>query len=142
MNNTAADNGIPLLTEILEVSIPDNNPTDLLLDDQAPLPALETAVMPAESAIAPDLSNPAAAHFSAHDWERMEAEISDRISRQVLGRIDFVLEQRVRDSLSDVLQVAVEGLALEIKRGLHHTLEEVIARAVAQEIARFQTAKY
>lgn len=78
---------------------------------------------------------------SAEEWEQMEINISERITRQVLSRIDFVLEQRVRDSLADVLQLAVEGLALDIKRGLHQTLEDVISRAVAQEMARLQTSK-
>ena len=90
--------------------------------------------------VAPSISLPSHT-VSAEEWEQLEAEITERISRQVLSRIDFVLEQRVRDSLADVLQTAVEGLAQEIKRGLHSTLEDVIARAVAQEIARLQTSK-
>lgn len=79
--------------------------------------------------------------FSAQEWEQLEINISERISRQVLNRIDLVLEQRVRDSLADVLQLAVQGLALDIKRGLQETLEDVIGSAVAQEIARLQTSK-
>lgn len=90
--------------------------------------------------VAPSTSIPSHT-VSADEWEQLEADITERISRQVLSRIDFVLEQRVRDSLADVLQTAVEGLAQEIKRGLHSTLEDVIARAVAQEIARLQTSK-
>jgi hypothetical protein len=43
--------------------------------------------------------------------------------------------------LADVLQVAVEGLATDIKRGLHQSLEQVITQAVAQEIARLQKTK-
>jgi hypothetical protein len=39
------------------------------------------------------------------------------------------------------LQTAVEGLANEIKQGLQVTLEEVIARAVAQEITRLKSTK-
>ncbi len=78
---------------------------------------------------------------SAEKWQQLEADITERITRQVLNRIDFVLEQRVRDSLADVLQIAVEGLSQQIKRGLHQTLEVVISRAVAQEIARLQIPK-
>ena len=61
--------------------------------------------------------------------------------RQVLSRIDFVLEHRVRDSLADVLQTAVESLAVEIRSGLHKTMQEVISRAVSQEIAKAKITK-
>jgi hypothetical protein len=81
------------------------------------------------------------AEISAEKWQQLESDITERIARQVLNRIDFVLEQRVRDSLADVLQIAVEGLSQEIRRGLHQTLEDVISRAVAQEIARLQPTK-
>ena len=167
MSNSAADAGIPLLTEILlvpshaiDVTIP---PADASVPnpDVAPLPvapalpvdvatqnALREAARPlsAEPASVPEsrsLPVPPLpqALLSAQDWEQLEADITGRISRQVLSRIDFVLEQRVRDSLSDVLQIAVEGLAQQIQHGLHQTLEDVIARAVAQEIARLQTTK-
>lgn len=104
-----------------------------------------SAIPPSASALfaAPTFAAPSVASHtvSSAEWEQLEADITERISRQVLSRIDFVLEQRVRDSLADVLQIAVEGLAQEIKRGLHQTLEDVIGRAVAQEIARLQTSK-
>ena len=71
----------------------------------------------------------------------IENEVMENVLHQLLGRIDFVLEQRVRDSLADVLQTTVGSLATEIRQGLQQTLEDVIARAVAQEITRLQTTK-
>ncbi len=59
----------------------------------------------------------------------------------MLGRIDFVLDHRVRNTLSEVLDGAVDALAAEIKRGLHETLSDMVARAVAQEVARLQPPK-
>lgn len=162
MSNSAADAGIPLLTEILlapshatevsaEVSVPNleviaipiapalpvNTDIPNLLRESAPPLTIERP----PDLVSPSLLPSPQALLSPQDWEQLEADITGRISRQVLSRIDFVLEQRVRDSLSDVLQTAVEGLAQEIQRGLHQTLEDVIARAVSQEIARLQTAK-
>jgi hypothetical protein len=58
--------------------------------------------------------------------------------RQLQERIDFVIEQRVRDSLADVLQTAVQGMAEQIKTGLHQTLDEVISRAVTLELSKLQ----
>jgi len=92
----------------------------------------------AESALSKAPDAPA---WDDEEWDRMEREIRERVLQQVLDRIDFVLEQRVRDSLADVLQTAVEGLAGEIKDGLHHTIKDVVTRAVAQEISRLQSSK-
>jgi hypothetical protein len=74
-------------------------------------------------------------------WNRLEREVTERVLYQVLERIDFVLEQRVRDNLADVLQTAVERLAADIKSGLEQSLKEVVTRAVTQEITRLQTEK-
>ncbi len=81
------------------------------------------------------------ARLSTDEMEQLQHKLSERILRQLQGRIDFVLEQRVRDSLADVLQLAMGGLTNDIKRGLQQTLEEVVGRAVAQEIARLQSGK-
>lgn len=165
MINSASDAGIPLLTEILvtpaaapapavpsiwnKVAIPVSSPAtlpeiihaepdqDLRVDFDIPELRAEPLVNAASTAL-PSLQD---ANVSAEKWQQLEADITERITRQVLNRIDFVLEQRVRDSLADVLQIAVEGLSQEIKRGLHQTLEDVISRAVAQEIARLQLQK-
>ncbi|MDP9109042.1 MAG: hypothetical protein M3N23_08220 [Pseudomonadota bacterium] len=129
----------------------DPHSTGMADDADLDIPLLDTPIAPAlfiDSAPAiatlaqPQAIPPAAPSFSARDWEQLQAEITERITGQLLGRIDFMLEQRVRDSLADVLQVAVEGLAQEIRRGLHQTVEDVIARAVAQEIAYLQIPKY
>ena len=80
-------------------------------------------------------------NISAEEWQQMEQAIHENVLRQVLSRIDFVLEHRVRDSLADVLQTAVESLAVEIRTGLHKTMQEVISRAVTQEIAKAKIAK-
>ncbi|MEB0135824.1 hypothetical protein QN362_10840 [Actimicrobium sp. CCC2.4] len=130
MSHNDADSGIPLLTEVLPLEQERMHDADLLAP---PLLLLEASV--------PVLSSTAAQepHWSEQDLARLEAEISDRITRQVLTRIDRVLEQRVRDSLADVLQVAVGGLAQEIRDGLQQTIEELIRRAVSQEVSRLKT---
>jgi hypothetical protein len=142
MSSSPFDNGIPELTEVI---VPD-------VVVSPPKPATSAAA-PAQSAVnlsaaapAPKINNdkvPARALTDWHEekWRQLEVDVREEIAQQVLARIDFVLEQRVRDSLADVLQTAVESLAAEIRQGLHASLEEVIARAVAQEISRLKTTK-
>lgn len=140
MTTPSFDNGIPELTEVIA--------SDAVTNIAAPA---ATVTGKTTSAFTAPASTPkihdemtqarALADWSEKEWSHLETEVRERIARQVLGRIDFVLEQRVRDSLADVLQTAVEGLANEIRQGLHATLEDVIARAVAQEITRLKTTK-
>lgn len=138
MNNNAADNGIPLLTEVLELIPAEDLPPSFLTDLAVPTLQFDRRKAPPNPQFVVPPSDPV---LSIHARQQLEAELGERITRQVLSRIDFVLEQRVRDSLSDVLQIAVEGLALQIKHGLHQTVEEVITRAVAQEFSRLPSEK-
>lgn len=129
------DTSIPLLTEVIEVA-----------DAKAPARAGGTTARPPASSAAVSSaavgSAPAAADGTvALDLEQLQAKLTERVLRQLQGRIDFVLEQRIRDSLADVLQLAMAGLTNDIKRGLQHTLEDVIGRAVAQELAKLQHPK-
>lgn len=127
MSNSSIDAGIPILTEII--------PTPLAREKAVPPPARADA----DEDIAALQAR--AADWDEEKWDRMEREIRERVLYQILERIDFVLEQRVRDSLADVLQTAVERLATEIRGGLQQTVKEVITRAVAQEITKLQTTK-
>ncbi|WP_338844691.1 hypothetical protein V8J88_13685 [Massilia sp. W12] len=87
------------------------------------------------------LESQAAHSLSAQDLEQLEHRLAEKVLKQLQGRIEFVLEQRVRDSLADVLQLALIGLTNELRQGLQQTLEEVIARAVTQEISRLKALK-
>lgn len=79
--------------------------------------------------------------ITAEEWQQLEQTLRENVLRQVLSRIDFVLEHRVRDSLADVLQLAVENLASEIRQGLNKTLEDVVTRAINQEIAKIKSVR-
>ncbi|QDZ28614.1 hypothetical protein [Noviherbaspirillum sp. UKPF54] len=128
MNNPTRESGIPVLTEVIVPS------------QAAPASAAEPAPPP----LAQEEAQPqqqAAAEWDEERWARLERDVRERVLHQVLERIDFVLEQRVRDSLADVLQLAVENLAAEIHSGLHHTVKDVVTRAVTQEISKLQSTK-
>lgn len=122
------DSSIPVLTEII---LPDN----FLTTDSA----TELASPPSSTEVV--ISSNASDKISAEEWQQLEQTLRENVLRQVLSRVDFVLEHRVRDSLADVLQTAVERLALEIRAGLHKTVEEVITRAVTQEISKAKIIK-
>lgn len=135
--NTSFDANIPILTEVIQAPPP-----------AAPSPSATPANATAAASVLRQSAGShephvavALAQLSEREWEQLEHRLAERVLKQLQGRVDFVLEQRVRDSLADVLQLALVGLTAEIKRGLQQTMEEVIARAVAQEISRLQSLK-
>ena len=124
MSSSTSDAGIPLLTEIIPGPAP--------AETRRPAPP---AVKEEGVALAPRAANV----LDEDEWNRLEREIRERVLQQIIERVDLVLEQRVRDSLADVLQTAVEGLASDIRSGLHVSIRDAVTRAVTQEIARLKS---
>lgn len=104
----------------------------------ASIPVLTEVFADEAAAAAPAPAAPAAPD---DDWARLERQVSERVLHALQSRADFVLEQRVRDAMAEVLDRALKDLTSEIRAGLHQTLEKIVARAVAQEIAHLQTLK-
>lgn len=126
------DAGIPVLTEIIEA------PQRAHSAVSAAVPPLEPEIVSANPA------SPASSASTPWDealWLEAENDMRERVLHQVMQGIDRALEQRVRDSLADVLQIAVERLALEIRQGLHHSVKELVTQAVAEEIRALKNKK-
>ncbi len=75
------------------------------------------------------------------NWRALEQQVREAVLKQLLTRVDFVLEHRVRDNLADVLQLAVASLTNDIRSGLEKTLEDLISRAITQEINKIRQIK-
>ena len=126
--NPAFDQSIPVLTEIF---------TDKA-DKAESAPAVRPPALQSDQANA-DLETRAIDHWTEPQWNLLERRLSERILQQLQGRVDFVLEQRLRDSLEEVLKGAIAGLTEEIRAGLQDTIEKIVVRAVAQEVSHLQT---
>lgn len=108
----------------------------------APGPALQHAASASSHSADPAAAQDAAlSGLDASGWEQLERRIAERILQQLQTRIDFVLEQRIKDSMAEVLSHALHGLTEEIRAGLHTTLNQVVSRAVAQELTHLQARK-
>ena len=119
--NQPFDASIPVLTEIMR--------------DDAPAPVAGAAPAdPANDAGAIGLPAP----DDAEAWEDLERRLSERVLHQLSNRVDFVLEQRIKDSMAEVLDHALHALTAEIREGLHDTIGKIVARAVQQEITHLQ----
>ena len=114
------------------------------------IPVLTEVLDGAATAQATDAQTAAADHGLAQrtvqgwtdaEWEALELRLSERVLTQLQSRTDFVLEQRVRDAMAEVLQHALKSLTAEIRDGLHDTLEKIVARAVTQELAHLKALR-
>jgi len=114
------ENNIPILTEIISM---DNG-------TQAISTAQDEVSQPQIMNLNPEQS-----------LEQLEKTLHENVLRQLLTRVDFVLEHRIRDGLADVLQNAVDDLAKDIRQGLNNSLEELIHRTISQEISKIQSLK-
>lgn len=114
--NQPFDASIPVLTEIM--------------NNEAPVPAPASAPAP--------VAEPTRAEEDVLDWEALQHRVSEQVLQQLSNRVDFVLEQRIKDSMAEVLEHALHALTAEIREGLHDTIGKIVTRAVQQEITHLQ----
>lgn len=125
MSQASFDASIPVLTEVLKAEP---------LSD-------EVATTPPPASAAAQLEAAAIDGWTEAEWAMMEHRLSVRIMHQLQSRVDFVLEQRIKDSMAEVLSHALHDLTNEIRIGLHDTIEKIVSRAVTQELTHLQAQK-
>lgn len=100
--------------------------TEVLVEGQAER-ELETAVEPGPAPMPePEQEDPAV----------VEARITQHVLVDLQRQVDLMLEYRLREALSPALARVCDMLIREARTELASTLRDVVARAVAQELAR------
>lgn len=117
--NAAFDPSIPVLTEVVA-------------EPAAPTPA--PAPTPAAEPAAEQLERRASERWTGEEWSVLERRVTERVLQQLQGRVDFVLEQRVRDAMADAMQRTLESFTADLREGLHGALGEIVSQAVAKEL--------
>lgn len=160
MNETAqADDGIPLLTDVVlpaqsaplqavsAASIPVPAPANLQNTNQ--LYQLVQPAWPDGSATSLDAAaaNPSggAQSINLEAEEAWREELTQRVQSRVLAgltaRIDPLVEQRLRESLTDLLEQVLAGMTAELKVTARNIVRDAVAQAVAAELAQLHSAK-
>ena len=139
--DTAFDASIPVLTEVVADSAAPSAPVASNAPAAAATVGATTDTSAADDAVeTPEaLERRAADRWSGEQWSVMERRLTERVLQQLQGRIDFVLEQRLRDGIAEAVDKAMAGFSAEIRTSLHESLGQVVTRAVSQEIAHLQT---
>ena len=95
---------------------------------QAPLaPSIEADVMGSAPIVTP---------ASHHAPSMSDEQLIQRVLVDVQHQVDLMLEYRLREVLTPILTRAADGVIRDARTELASTLRDVVARAVAQELAR------
>ena len=129
---------VPTLTEV--VDWPDGARLPAPDAPRLPLPitALATAALTAGLSVTTDVNVRPVLSAPAEPSGALptEAQLVEHVLGEVQRQIDLMLEYRLREALMPVLARATENLIREARGELASTLRDIVARAVAQEIAR------
>lgn len=123
MSQNAYDASIPVLTEVV---------TD---------PGAVAAPAPEPEPVAERLERRATERWTGEEWSVLERRVTERVLQQLAGRVDFVLEQRVRDTMADAMQRTLESFTSDLREGLNEALGDIVGQAVSQEIAHLRTLR-
>lgn len=69
-------------------------------------------------------------------------EIQDNIMQKMLGQVDNVLHQHLQDHLAVILDNMADILKTRVRASLEQALAESVTQALAEEMAKFENAKY
>ncbi|MBC7454266.1 MAG: hypothetical protein H7335_11275 [Massilia sp.] len=118
--NASFDASIPVLTEVFEEA-PASAPT---------APHNEAAA---------GLEAGAIAHLDASGWAALERRLSERILQQLQDQVDVALEQRLRERIEEALDLAMAGLTDTLRHSVQQTIEQIVVRAVGEELRHLQS---
>jgi hypothetical protein len=123
MNELAKNPGIPVLTDILHS--PEKKRTPVPIKTPAPV----------KSPV------PAKASLDKLPWSELEERLTGRIRKQVIERMDFVLDDNLSQHVSSVLEQVVTLLADEIRHDMQKTLEVIVTHAISAELQQMKSQR-
>lgn len=164
MSSSKQDAGIPVLTEIIpgrtHAVLPDDipelpvssalpprrpaiSPTKAPSTTTSSTTVMPTAAVPDTVVVPPANRAPSAREHAPIDnwldeeWTRLEQKISERTLHTILERLDPLLEEQIRESISASLDEAMDT----IRTNLQLSVEQLVRDSVAEEIRKLDFSK-
>ncbi|MEP7101018.1 MAG: hypothetical protein ABI781_10935 [Burkholderiales bacterium] len=116
---------VPTLTEV--VSWP-HSTAPVVGEMQLSLPTVEARPAEADMVVAP-----------LQPLRVADEEMVQGVLVEVQRQVELMLDYRLREVLTPLLNRAADGIVRDARAELASTLRDVVARAVAQELARHRT---
>lgn len=83
-------------------------------------------------------STPVAVPLDNFPWDELEERLTSRIRKQVMERLNFVLDDNISQHVSSVLEQMAVMLAEEIKHDMKNTLEVIVTHTISAELQRLR----
>jgi len=124
---------VPTLTEIIEEQV---QPPAL----QPARPPLSLDALPVlgEVVSQPNEPQPPTTQPQSMPSAVTEAQLAHRVLSDVQRQIDSMLEFRLKEAMAPLLARHTEAIARDLRDELNRTLKDVVARSVAQELAKLR----
>ena len=122
---TPEDDGIPVLTDVVkpETRVAPQAAEDPQLESTQRLYALAQPEEPV-------------ATVDPNAWlDELSLRVQSRVLAGLTMRIDPIVEQRLRESLTDLLEQVLAGMTAELKVTARNIVRDAVAQAVAAELA-------
>jgi len=124
-----------LAPDSLEAAIPEPQPHARVVYSPSPacgagarFPLAETLLpSPAEQEPAPR------AALAAVAWAQVQLQAAERLVQRLLERVERVLDQRLRESIAQVVQEQTRSVTLRLQEELESVVRQTVQEAVAQE---------
>jgi hypothetical protein len=121
MNESIRPQAVPTLTEVVDWP-----------EVARPVPAVQHVAPDAAAQPVPAVEVPAVAVM----LRAPEEQVIQRVLADLQRQVDLMLEYRLREALTPLLARAADSVIRDARGELASTLRDIVARAVAQEIAR------
>ena len=109
-----------------------------------PAPAMPASRYPLAETVLP---NPAdeqepepGPELDAAAWAQVQMQAEERLVQRLLERVEGVLDQRLRESIAQVVQEQTRSLTLRLQEELESVLRQTVQEALAQERAPHEGA--
>jgi len=80
----------------------------------------------------------AAASLDRLPWDELEKRLTERIRKQVMERLNVVLDDNISQHVSSVLEQMAALLAEEIKYDMQNTLDVIVTHTISAELQRLR----
>jgi hypothetical protein len=123
-----------------EVAVPPVAPPDLpvLRSVVSPPASIPLAAVPTVAALTPVAEPMSAPVQPAVLPELSEAQLTQRVMSVVQKQIDGMIEFRLKEAMAPILARHTDALVRELREELTRTMSDVVARSVAQEMAKLR----
>lgn len=130
---------VPTLTEVIDVQSPSQPPVA-----QPAVPATRPPVpLDALPVLGEIVSQPPEQPTTTQPPPSVqptvsEAQLAHRVLSDVQRQVDSMLEYRLKEAMAPLLARHTEAIARDLRDELNRTLKDVVARSVAQELAKLR----